>query len=48
MLASQMVTPTRSRTVSSRRTSSVLSAIGFSHSTCLPDAAASSDQGTCR
>ena len=44
--ASQMTTPVRSRTASSRRACSASSAMGFSHKTCLPASAARSDQGT--
>ena len=48
MKASWIRTPVRSRTSIRVRASSAVSAIGFSHSTCLPASAAFAVHGTCR
>ena len=48
MNASWISTPAWSRAATSRSASAAVSAIGFSHSTCLPAAAASIESGTCR
>ena len=48
MNASWTSTPARSRAASSFIASAAVSATGFSHSTCLPAAAASIESGTCR